>query len=147
MKSGEKIIYHTIRIIIAVTFIYASIDKIIHPQAFAQAVFNHQILPDSLINLTAIVLPWMELVLGLCLLFNIWTAGASTMAAGLMALFISIISFNLMRGLDVECGCFSATASESMSALTLIRDLVFLLLSIGFAGLAMKQYHRNFAKE
>ena len=47
------------RVILGAVFIYASIDKIRNPEAFAKAVYNYQILPDSLINLTAIALPWL----------------------------------------------------------------------------------------
>ena len=60
------------RLILGVIFIYASIDKIFHPAAFAEAVYNYQILPDALINLTAIVLPWLELILGAFLILGLW---------------------------------------------------------------------------
>ena len=50
MKPYEKKLYHILRIIMAVVFIYASIDKIMHPHDFARAVFNYQILPDYLIT-------------------------------------------------------------------------------------------------
>jgi len=122
MIMNKNNFYHVTRIILAFVFIYASIDKIIHPQAFAQAVFNHQVLPETLINIIAIVLPWMELILGICLLFNIWMNGASVVTAGLMLIFISTITFNLLRGLDVGCGCFSTNGEGSMNSLTFIRD-------------------------
>jgi hypothetical protein len=38
-------------------FIYVNIDKIAHTAAFAKDVYNYQILPDALINLTSLVLP------------------------------------------------------------------------------------------
>ena len=63
MKPYEKKLYHILRIILAVVFIYASIDKIMHPHDFAKAVFNYQILPDYLINITAIFLPLIILPL------------------------------------------------------------------------------------
>ena len=129
MMFNKDSFYHVIRIILAVVFIYASIDKIIHPQAFAQAVFNQQVLSEALINIIAIVLPWMELILGFCLLFNIWMTGVSLLTAILTFIFISTITFNLLRGLDVSCGCFSTRAEGSMNSLTFIRDLIFLCLS------------------
>lgn len=54
------------RIFLGLVFVVASVDKIIHPKAFAEIIYNYQILPGSLINLTAIILPWLELLLGLC---------------------------------------------------------------------------------
>jgi len=143
MKSWEKTVYHALRIIISVIFIYAGIDKIFHPQGFAEAIFSHQILPDELINLTAVVLPWTELLLGLCLLFNIWAVGASVLAAGLMSLFISIITFNLIRGLDVGCGCFSTSATDTMNILTWLRDISILVLTVGLVWLAARHFNQR----
>lgn len=122
-------------------FIYASIDKIIHPELFAEAVYNYQVLPEYLVNLTALILPWLELILGACLLANRWMAGASALAAMLMALFVGMIIFNLARGLDISCGCFSAAQGDDpITLLTLARDIYFLIFSLGLAGLV---YVRN----
>lgn len=57
------------RLILGAIFVYASIDKILHPDAFAKAVYNYQILPHAFINPTAMVLPWLELILGIFLSF------------------------------------------------------------------------------
>ena len=122
--------YHFTRLVMAGVFIYASIDKIIHPDLFAEAVYNYQVLPGYLVNLTALILPWLELTLGTCLLINRWMAGASALAAMLMALFVGMIIFNLARGLDISCGCFSAAPDEGpITALTLARDIVLLCLA------------------
>ncbi len=128
--------YHFTRLVMAGVFIYASIDKIIHPDLFAEAVYNYQVLPEYLVNLTALILPWLELTLGACLLINRWMAGASTLAAMLMALFVGMIIFNLARGLDISCGCFSAAPDDDpITVLTLARDILFLIFSLGLAGL------------
>jgi len=146
MIFNKKVSYHVIRIILSIVFVYASIDKIVHPQSFAQAVFNHQVLPEILINIIAIVLPWMELILGLCLLFNVWMNGASTLIAGLMFIFMSTITFNLLRGLDVGCGCFSTSTEESMNSLTLIRDMIFLCLSLSLVVFVFKKHKTTLGK-
>ena len=118
------------RLLMAGIFIYASIDKIAHPAAFAKDVNNYQILPDALINLTALVLPWLELLLGLCLLAGIWLPGAVLTVNGLLLVFLAALVFNLARGLDVNCGCFGAGGlGPSMSTGGyLLRDMAFLAL-------------------
>jgi uncharacterized membrane protein YphA (DoxX/SURF4 family) len=146
MNFKENFFYHLLRLVLAFVFIYASIDKIVHPQPFAQVVFNQQILPVFLINLTAIVLPWMELILGVCLLFNYWMNGVSLLTAVLMLLFLSIITFNLSRGLNVGCGCFSTSAEGSMDTLTLIRDIIFLCLSFSLVVLTFRRHKMLFNK-
>lgn len=58
---------HELRLLLGAVFLLASFDKILHPQAFAQTVYNYQILTDGFVNLAAIMLPWLELLLGVCL--------------------------------------------------------------------------------
>ena len=120
------------RLILAGIFIYASLDKIAHPAAFAKDVYNYQILPDALINLTALVLPWLELFLGLCLLAGIWLPGAVLTVNGLMVVFLAALVFNLARGLDINCGCFSTGSdAPAMSAgWYLLRDVGFFAVGI-----------------
>jgi uncharacterized membrane protein YphA (DoxX/SURF4 family) len=120
------------RLVMAGIFIYASVDKIAHPAAFAKDVYNYQILPDALINLTALVLPWLELFLGLCLLAGIWLPGAVLAVNGLLIVFLSALVFNLARGLDVNCGCFS-TGGDAPGMSTgwyLLRDGGFFAVAV-----------------
>ena len=138
-----NILYDSLRLILAGVFIFASIDKILQPQAFAQAVFDYQVLPDFLINLVALILPWLELLVGASLLMNRWMPGAASIVAILMSIFVGLIFFNLARGLDISCGCFLTDFDENpMSKLTLFRDILFLCLA--FSLLILTIYKNNF---
>jgi uncharacterized membrane protein YphA (DoxX/SURF4 family) len=120
------------RLIMAGIFIYASIDKIAYPAAFAKDVYNYQILPDALINLTALILPWLEMFLGLCLVAGIWLPGAVITVNGLLIVFMASLIFNLARGLDVNCGCFStgSDAPAISAGWYLLRDVGFLAVGV-----------------
>jgi len=128
----NKPLYFWVRLILGIIFVLASIDKIIHPAAFAEAVNNYQILPDALINLTAIILPWLELILGIFLILGLWLPGAVLLSNILLVTFLGTLVFNLARGLDIKCGCF-ITSQEATSNLCMclyvIRDGVFVLLA------------------
>jgi len=117
------------RLILGAVFIYASIDKLLHPEAFATAVYNYQILPDFLINLTAIVLPWLELILGLFLISGLFREGSVCIVTVLMIVFSGAMIFNLARGLDIHCGCFNTSQEATLYCMCLyvIRDALFLL--------------------
>ena len=118
------------RLILGGVFALASLDKIIFPLAFAKSISNYQILPEQLVNLVAIILPWIELILGSLLIFGIWLPGAITLVNLLLAVFFTALVFNTARGLNVDCGCFTHSATESPSTTWyFIRDTVFLLLS------------------
>jgi len=122
-----------IRIILGIVFVYASIDKILHPADFADSVFNYQILPDSLINLTALILPYLELILGISLIIGIALPGAAFLSNLLLVTFMAALIFNLARGLNIHCGCFSAKAEAAEGhemIWTVLRDSVFLLMGM-----------------
>ncbi len=111
-------------------FIYASLDKILHPAAFAEAVFNYQLLPAQLINLMALILPWLELILGVLLLSGIWLSGAVLGVNLLMIIFLGALIINTARGLNISCGCFSTeTTSTGLSWWVVLRDVFFFCLS------------------
>jgi uncharacterized membrane protein YphA (DoxX/SURF4 family) len=118
------------RLILGAVFIYASIEKIAHTESFAKAVYNYQILPDSLINLTAIILPWLELILGLFLIIGLFREGSVCIVTFLLAVFLGVMIFNLARGLDIHCGCFITSTDGTNNAPMLwyvFRDGLFLL--------------------
>lgn len=119
------------RLLLGAVFIYASYDKMLHPQAFAHAVYNYQLLPDAAVNLTALVLPWLELMVGFCLVVGMWLPGASLLAALMMCAFTGALVFNEIRGLDVACGCFTTGDGQGPANLwTVIRDLFFLVVAL-----------------
>ena len=130
-RNWKKSIFLTCRLILGGVFIYASVDKILHPAAFAEAVYNYKILPDALINLTAIILPWLELILGVFLILGLWLPGAALLSNLLLLTFFGALVFNLARGLDIHCGCFSTSQEATLNlcmCLYIIRDGIFLLL-------------------
>ncbi|MBF0412563.1 MAG: DoxX family membrane protein [Desulfamplus sp.] len=124
-------LFNSIRILMGVVFMYASYDKILHPEAFAKAVFNYQILPDTAVNIAALVLPWLELLIGLSLVAGIWLEGSTVISTSLMMIFIGSLIFNQIRGLDIHCGCFSTDATQGPAGIwTIMRDFSFLAASI-----------------
>lgn len=131
LEKTEQAGFFFARIVMGAVFLYASYDKILHPQAFAEAVYNYQILPDAAVNAAALALPFIEMLAGLCLIAGVWLPGSATLAALLMAVFTAALIFNQLRGLDVHCGCFSTQTTRGPANLwTVIRDLFFLALSM-----------------
>ena len=119
------------RLFLGVLFIYASIDKILHPAEFAKIVYNFHILPGFLINIFAIILPWLEFLIGVFLILGIALESMAFLATSLLVIFMVALGVNLIRGIDINCGCFS-TASSSKSNLSkrLIEDIIFLAMSL-----------------
>ena len=129
-KNLHRFCYHSARLILGVVFVYASYDKILHPKAFAEVVYNYQILPDGLINVTAIFLPWLEMLMGIFLIMGFWMPGTVIWCNTLLVVYIGTLCFNLARGLDVNCGCFSTTKGSTISIETILWDVAFLVMSV-----------------
>lgn len=116
-----------LRIYLGLVFIYAAWGKIADPRQFALSVATYDILPLVLINLMAVVLPWIELLVGVSLILGWWTRASALCIAGMMIMFIVALSMALAKGLEMSCGCFaSQEASEEINALTLVRDFAWL---------------------
>jgi uncharacterized membrane protein YphA (DoxX/SURF4 family) len=118
------------RVVLGCVFIYASLDKIRHPELFAEAVYNYQLSPEVGVNLVAIWLPWLELWSGALLVLGVWVRGSILILSGLLLVFLSAIGINLARGLDIHCGCFTTQGTHSMTIFTLFRDFSFLFLAL-----------------
>ena len=111
-------------------FIWASWSKIMNPNSFADIIRSYQILPQQMVNPAALLLPWVEAACGLCLLCGFFVKGSVLIVDILMIIFILALLFNLIRGVDVDCGCFAVTTpGDKITVFTIARDLS--LLAIG----------------
>ena len=127
----SSVLYNGARIILGIVFIYASYDKILHPAAFAKVIYNYQILPDELVNLSAIFLPWLELIIGTLLIIGVWLPGSVFIGNILLIIFFCALMYNRARGLDISCGCFStSTDAASQSNIYLLRDFSFIVIAV-----------------
>lgn len=136
------------RLILAGVFIYASIDKIVHPDLFTEVVHNYRILPIATENLFALALPWIELGTGVLLLLGLLTRSAALLSALMLLVFIAAIGASMWRGIDITCGCFTVSSEgRHLGWLTLLEDVALLLPSFqllltGHPGMSLDQLYR-----
>ena len=103
---SNKYLLLIIRIILGFIFIYAGAEKISDPEAFAISISNYRLLPAVAINFFAIILPWIELVAGILLIFGIAVKENSSILFSMLLVFTIAIVISLFRGLSIDCGCF-----------------------------------------
>ncbi len=121
------------RVSVAAIFLGACLTKIQDPESFALAVQRYRLLPGELINLVAIMLPWVELTSGLAVLLGPprWRAAGAFIIAGMLVVFTGAISLNMLRGIEASCGCFSTRADAAASdAWNLVRNVALIWLSL-----------------
>ena len=115
-----------------VMFIYASYEKILLPEGFLKAVAAYNILPYQVGPFVAIVLPWIELVIGLFLVLGLFIRPSGLIVFGLMLVFELAIIINLAQGNDIDCGCFNMDFlgfSGKITWLTVLRDMIFVVMA------------------
>ena len=127
---NNKYLLLLFRLFLGFIFVYASVSKISDPENFSQAIYNYKLLPLSLINIFAIVLPWIELVAGILLIFGISVKENSVLLSTLVIIFILAITISLFRGLDIDCGCFGTVDGAKVGILKILENIGLLLLCI-----------------
>ena len=121
-----KIIKIILRLILGIVFVCSSIPKILSPSDFAVILYGYSIFPIYLINIIAIVFPFIELISGLSLIFMINYKPSLVIINFFIFFFIIIIGFNLLRGHQFDCGCFAVGDPNHVSAAgqLLVRDFI-----------------------
>jgi putative oxidoreductase len=127
----------TIRVQIALgaIFIAAALPKIVDPPSFAHMIYNYRILPGGLINISALVMPWVELLAGLALVLGVWVKPARWLITLMLVTFMIAIAINLGRDNAIDCGCFDTSAANKTPEerirdmwIVMIRDAGMLLM-------------------
>ena len=127
----------TIRVQLALgaIFIVAAIPKIVDPPSFAHMVYNYRILPSGLINITALTMPWLEILTGLALILGVWVRPARWLITAMLVVFIIAIAINLARNNAIDCGCFDVSAAGKTHEerirdmwIVIVRDVGMLLM-------------------
>ena len=117
-----------IRIIIGIVFLYASIDKIIDPAKFARDISNYHIVPFGLENIISIILPWLELYIGIGIIFGFCINGGALISGGLLIIFNILVIQAMIRGYNIECGC-GLKEGEMVGWNKIFENLFLLLLT------------------
>ncbi len=117
-------------------FVVAALPKLADPPSFAHMIYNYRLLPGTLVNVFALVLPWLELLAGVALLLGLWTRASAALTGLLLVVFVGAVSVNLLRGNAIECGCFDVRAAGKSVAERLadmrwdaLRDIGMLVLA------------------
>ena len=106
-----------LRLLLGAAFVYASLDKIASPTAFAKIVYQWQVIGPVPSNLVAVTLPWVELVAGLLLVAGVWKRESALVIALMLVVFIVAAGSVMARGIDVEnCGCVSVAQAGTPAA-------------------------------
>ena len=120
-----------VRILLGFIFILASIDKIADPDAFAISISHYKLVGPTLALVIATILPGIELLCGLFLLFGIMLRGSSLLTLIMLVIFTAGVISGIVRGLDISCGCFTRDPNvDKIGWMKVIENCGLIFLSI-----------------
>ncbi|MGF1572278.1 MAG: MauE/DoxX family redox-associated membrane protein [Sumerlaeia bacterium] len=120
----------TARLIAGGALILAAFGKLKNPDALMLSIKSFELAPLAIIPLSAYLLPWLELIVGVCLIYGVATRASGAWAMVLYSIFTLALISVLVRGMEVDCGCFGAlTGESSVSWRSIVRNGVFLSAS------------------
>jgi putative oxidoreductase len=116
-------------------FIISGLAKINDPVAFLLTMREFQLLPKGIETLLVLYLPWLEFVLGLSLTLGILYRTSALMMACLNGLFALALVSVLVRGIEIDCGCFGLMADilhlpDRADWKAIVRNIVFIGMAL-----------------
>jgi uncharacterized membrane protein YphA (DoxX/SURF4 family) len=125
----NKAVLLVFRLVLGALFLYAGAVKVGQPLNFAQSVRNYQLVGQSLSFIAALVMPWLEILAGAFLIAGVWKRGAALALSTLLVFFVALTVVTMIRGLDIDCGCFGAVDRKAGLGV-ILEDLGMLYLGL-----------------
>jgi putative oxidoreductase len=116
------------RLALGALFVFAGIVKVLDPLDFAQSIRNYHVVGSALSLLAALLLPWLEIVAGAFLATGFWKRAAALLIVLMLVFFIVLTVVTILRGIDVDCGCFGALSRKADIRL-IVEDILLLVMA------------------
>lgn len=124
-------------VFVGLFFAWAAYPKIANPFLFAKDIWNYDIVPAWMINLSALFMPALEILCALAVFSPKFRRGAGAWISLLLVVFIIAVSYNVLRGHEFNCGCtstatvFTDTYLEGWNDkyMLILRDIGLLVMS------------------
>lgn len=126
-----------IRLLFAVLFTLSAYTKFSDIQTFAQSMNSYQILPEDLVKVFALYVPFMEAGLVVGFLWPSFGEITAVLTTVVLVVFQIALASLIVRGIAIDCGCFGKFATTPKTAL--IRNFALLI----FCGLLLFSFAKS----
>jgi len=116
------------RLVVGFIFLSFGASKIGIADQFAADIAKYAIMPEFSLNIVAMVLPWLEIVVGILLILGVRLRASAIFSILLLLTFISFVGFAMMMGFDINCGC-SSTNPQKVGIPKLLENSGLMILS------------------
>ncbi|HPN38940.1 MAG TPA: MauE/DoxX family redox-associated membrane protein [Melioribacteraceae bacterium] len=127
-----------LRFLLGIVFIFAGIEKINSPNSFFNSINNYKIFSDYISYSIVLILPWLELFIGILLIFNKYIKECLTIYMILLILFNILVFSAIIRGLNIDCGCYGNSINVKASYTKIAENF-----GLFFIALYLFLYYKN----
>jgi uncharacterized membrane protein YphA (DoxX/SURF4 family) len=119
-----------LRVGLGAVFIVAGASKIGHAALFASQIAAFALVPQPIIGPMALLLPFLEVLLGGYLVIGLYVRLAGWIAAIQLLIFAAAIASAVSRGMVISCGCFGPSDQTVTSWPEAGRDVLLALVAL-----------------
>lgn len=99
-------------------------------ERFATDIGNYRLVGENAAVAIAYLLPWVEIVAGVCFMLGVLRKGAWLAMFGMVTVFAAAIASAWWRGMDISCGCTGG--AEKISYWAKAAEFAAYYLALGF---------------
>lgn len=118
------------RLIVGGIFVWSGAAHLSNPYYFLSTVYQYELTSAPVGAVIASFLPFLELVLAVCLLGSLCSRPAWLVTSLLLLCFVGVQASALVRGLQISCGCFGPEINRPVDATSLSFTAALAVLSI-----------------
>jgi uncharacterized membrane protein YphA (DoxX/SURF4 family) len=134
MKKFQPWVGLLARLVLGGVLLAAGLLKYQHLDKSQMAVRAYELLPIGFANFVGIILPFLEIAMGVLLILGAGTRIMGISGAALMVIFVIGISWAWARGLSIDCGCFGGGGQVEPGTASYLPEL---LRDAGLAALGI----------
>jgi putative oxidoreductase len=111
----DEMVALALRVAMGAYFTYAGGEKIFVSglERFATDIGNYKLVGEGLSLAAAYIVPWAEIVAGICFMLGVLRKGSWLAMLGLVTVFAVAVGSAWWRGMDIRCGCTGGTETIS----------------------------------
>jgi putative oxidoreductase len=128
----DELVALVLRVAMGAYFTYAGGEKIFVSgiDRFATDIGNYKLAGDGAALAIAYIVPWAEIVAGICFMLGVLRKGSWLAMLGLVAVFTFAVGSAWWRGMDIRCGCTGGL--EKISYWKKVVEFSAYYLALGF---------------
>jgi uncharacterized membrane protein YphA (DoxX/SURF4 family)/peroxiredoxin len=130
LKQSSSTLILILQALFGAAFIFSGITKLVDLSSFEEALINFKLISDNLVHFVKYLVPFIEIILGVGIIFNFNSSIPSFLASLVLSFFTALIIAKIFEGEEISCGCFGALSSDKLDEYSILRNVLLLIVAI-----------------